>query len=359
MTLEGPMNRATRVSSVAAFRESFGDIAPSSPVSIAVLQFFSNGGRTAVVVRASAGTSDRAREQYAEIIGDLGRSTGVHALGKSPSVDLMVTPDLSVMGVREHAAVVKSVVAYCEEHRIFYILDAPLSRSKRDPVKSMLEWVRRSAALRNPNVALYFPLIRMSNPSRRSCSISASATGAIAGLYARMDFQQGIWQAPAGTKAGLLGISDVEIGLSESDMGQLKDAGINALRSFPGCGIVAWGARTFTANGEHDEWKYVPVRRLFIFLQRSIHQGLQWTVFEPNGESLWAEIRLSISSFLNQLFRRGAFVGGSTREAYFVKCGGDTMTSNDIQAGRVVALVGFAPLKPAEFVVLRVELRAA
>lgn len=355
-TFKGPLNTAVQVNNLAEYRESFGKTAVESPVSIAVLLYFSNGGRSAVVVRTAGPASP---PEFAQIVGDAAKGTGVHALGKSPPASVLLTPDLSAMGVREHAAVAKSVIAYCEGQRIFYILDVPQGRSKQGPVEYVINWSARSGPLQHPNVALYFPRVAMTDPSRRSSSILASASGAIAGLYARTDFQQGIWQAPAGTKATLLGIGRAEMDLSEAEMGRLHGAGINALRPFPGCGIVAWGARTFTSNGADSEWRYVPVRRFFMFLERSIDRGLEWAVFEPNGEPLWAQVRLSISSFLNQLFRRGAFAGASAREAYFVKCGRDTMTPNDIRAGRIVVLVGFAPLKPAEFVVLRAELRAA
>lgn len=209
------------------------------------------------------------------------------------------------------------------------------------------------------NAAVYFPRVRMADPVGKSNTILVPASGAVAGVSARTDSQRGVWQAPAGTKARLLGITDVEMTLSDAQMARLQSVSINALRPFPGLGILVWGARTFASAAVDSEWKYVPVRRLALFVERSLYGGLQWTVFEPNGEPLWAQIRLSVSSFLNQLFRRGAFAGASAREAYFVRCGRDTMTSSDIHDGRIIVAIGFAPLKPAEFIVMQLELRAA
>jgi phage tail sheath protein FI len=355
-TLKGPLNTATQVSSVAEYREIFGDILPASPVSLAVLQFFSNGGRQAVLVRTAAA---RARAVHSDLVGDFTKSTGIHALGNSPSPGLLVTPDASAMNPREHGAAVKSVLAYCEEHRIFYIIDAPQSRSRQNQVDTVIDWAGRSNALRHPNAAVYFPRVKMSDPLGKSSAIISAGSGAVAGIYARTDSQHGVWRAPAGTQASLLGISGVEIGLSEDQMERLKSAAINPLRSFPGRGILAWGARTFASTDSDSEWRYVSMRRVLLFIERSVYDGLQWTVFEPNGEPLWAQIRLAVSSFLNHLFRRGAFAGAGEREAYFVKCGRDTMTPTDIRDGRIKMMVGFAPLKPAEFVVVRFEFRAA
>lgn len=358
-TLKGPVHTATQVNSVAEYRELFGAPSPASPVSISVLQFFSNGGRQAVVVRtAASGGRSRPRTGHADIVGDAGKGTGIHALGTSPPVGLMVTPDAGVMSLREHDALLKAVLTYCERHRIFYIADAPKLRSTRDPIDSVIGWAGRAGAITHANAAVYFPQVRMSDPSGRSGCVVVSASGAVAGVYARTDHQHGVWQAPAGTKASLLGVTGVEVQSSDNQAARLTGAGINPLRSFPAGGILIWGARTLASAVGASEWKYVPVRRLSLFLQRSVEAGLGWTVFEPNDEPLWAQIRLSVSSFLNHLFQRGAFMGASTREAYFVKCGRDTMTANDINTGRIIVVIGFAPLKPAEFVMLRLEFQA-
>ena len=357
-TAKGPLHNPTHLNNIAAYRESFGLISPACPLSLSVFQFFSNGGRRAIVIRTASVSAD-SRGRATKIVGDAAKGTGIHALGNSPSVGLLLTPDVSAMGLREHSSVTQSVLTFCEKHRIFHLVDAPQSRSRRNRVDTVITWAKRSGAMRHPNAAVYFPRIRMSDPSGKSNSILVAASGAVAGVYARTDSQRGVWTPPAGMKARLLGTTDVEFALSESQMERLQSASINPVRSFPGHGILAWGARTFAPGGSRSEWKYVSVRRMFLFIESSVEEGLRWVVFEPNDEALWAQIRLSISSFLNHLFRHGAFPGASTREAYFVRCGRDTMTQDDIRGGRVIAEVGFAPLKPAEFVLLRLGLGTA
>jgi phage tail sheath protein FI len=173
---------------------------------------------------------------------------------------------------------------------------------------------------------------------------------------ARTDVSRGVWKAPAGIEATLSGVSALSVKLTDGENGQLNPLGINCLRAFPVVGRVVWGARTLRgADQLASEWKYVPVRRLALFLEESLYRGTQWVVFEPNDEPLWAQIRLNIGAFLHTLFRQGAFQGRSPREAYFVKCDKDTTTQADINSGVVNIVVGFAPLKPAEFVVIKIQ----
>jgi len=144
--------------------------------------------------------------------------------------------------------------------------------------------------------------------------------------------------------------------MSDAENGQLKPRGINCLRTLPVYGKVVWGSRTL--NGDNDrgsEWKYVPVRRMALFLEESLYRGMQWVVLEPNDEPFWAQIRLNVGAFMQNLFRQGAFQGRLPHEAYFVKCDQETTTQNDITLGIVNALVGFAPLKPAEFIVIKIQ----
>jgi phage tail sheath protein FI len=186
-----------------------------------------------------------------------------------------------------------------------------------------------------------------------------SCAGAIAGLYARTDATRGVWSAPAGSEASLSGPASLELTLTDLESEAINVRGLNALRLFSGQGVVVWGARTLLGSDRAaSEWKYVPVRRTALFIEASVDRGTQWVVFEPNGEPLWAQIRLSVSAFLQELFGQGAFRGASPAEAYFVKCDAQTTTQADIDLGVVNMLVGFAPLKPAEFVVLRISRRA-
>jgi len=181
-------------------------------------------------------------------------------------------------------------------------------------------------------------------------------SGAVAGIFARTDAQRGVWKAPAGQEATLVGVVDLSVPLTDDENGELNPLGINCLRAFPIVGRVVWGARTLQgADQLASEWKYIPVRRTALFIEESLYRGTKWVVFEPNDESLWAQIRLNVGAFMHNLFRQGAFQGKSAREAYFVKCDSETTTQNDIDQGIVNILVGFAPLKPAEFVIIQIQ----
>jgi phage tail sheath protein FI len=165
-----------------------------------------------------------------------------------------------------------------------------------------------------------------------------------------------VWKAPAGLDAGLNGIQGLSVSLTDAENGQLNPLGINCLRTFPAAGSVVWGSRTLRgADQLADEYKYVPVRRLALFIEESLYRGTKWVVFEPNDEPLWAQIRLNVGAFMQNLFRQGAFQGQTPREAYFVRCDKTTTTQNDINQGVVNILVGFAPLKPAEFVIISLQ----
>jgi phage tail sheath protein FI len=180
--------------------------------------------------------------------------------------------------------------------------------------------------------------------------------GAVAGVFARTDTQRGVWKAPAGLDAALVGVPRLDVPLTDAENGELNPLGINCLRAFPVFGRVVWGARTLRGADQFaDEYKYVPVRRLALFLEESLYRGTQWVVFEPNDEPLWAQIRLNLGAFMHNLFRQGAFQGTTPREAYFVKCDKETTTQNDINLGIVNIVVGFAPLKPAEFVIIKFQ----
>jgi uncharacterized protein len=186
--------------------------------------------------------------------------------------------------------------------------------------------------------------------------IDMPPAGAVAGVYARTDVARGVWKAPAGIDASLNGVPELSLAMTDPENGRLNPLGVNCLRSFPIVGRVVWGARTLRgADALASEWKYVPVRRLALFIEESLFRGTKWVVFEPNDEPLWAQIRLNVGAFMQNLFRQGAFQGSSPKDAYFVKCDKDTTTQNDINLGIVNILVGFAPLKPAEFVIIKLQ----
>jgi uncharacterized protein len=260
---------------------------------------------------------------------------------------------IAVPGVGSEA-VVDAGMNYCARRQLsdcFYIGDMAVTDD------TYAEAISYRDTLNNPNSygAVYFPWLRILDPTGVSAEpVAAPPSGFIAGLYARTDSQRGVWKAPAGTEAIVAGTVGLVTDLTEVQHGNLNNhpKSVSVIRKFPSTGIVSWGARTVSSD---PEYKYIPVRRTAIFLRVSIYNGIQWAVFEPNDEPLWASLRLNIGAFMNTLFRRGAFQGSKPSDAYFVKCDAETTTQADIDLGIVNVLVGFAPLKPAEFVVVKIS----
>ncbi|MCW5626650.1 MAG: phage tail sheath family protein, partial [Burkholderiales bacterium] len=212
---------------------------------------------------------------------------------------------------------------------------------------------------RSANAALTFPRLLIANPLQGGQAGAFAPSGAVAGLFARIDAARGVWKAAAGVEAVLRGVVAPTVVLTDGQQGFINPLGVNCVRQFP-AGVVLWGARTLLGDdAQGSEWKYLPVRRLALFLDQSLRGGLGWVVFEPNDEPLWAQVRLAVETFLESLFRRGAFQGGASRDAYFVRCDRSTMSPADIADGRLRVLVGFAPLRPAEFVILDIRQRTA
>ena len=206
------------------------------------------------------------------------------------------------------------------------------------------------------NAAFFFPWVLAPDPLHQNALTSFPPCGFVAGVFASTDASRGVWKAPAGTEAGLSGAAGLSITLSDAENGLLNPHAVNCLRTLPVYGTVVWGARTMDGDNDRgSEWKYVPVRRTALFLEESLYRGTQWVVFEPNDEPLWAQIRLNIGAFMQGLFRQGAFQGTTAKQAYFVKCDNQTTTQADINLGVVNIFVGFAPLKPAEFVILKIQ----
>ena len=245
--------------------------------------------------------------------------------------------------------------AYCANRPlkdVFYIGET----SSHDDTAAEAATFRTKLTTANSYGALYFPWVKALDPTGLSRDpVLLPPSGYIAGLYARIDASRGVWKAPAGTEASLNGVVGLAAELSDVEQGNLNPLGVDVIRRFPGAGVVSFGARTVSSD---PEWKYVPVRRTAIMLRVSIYAGIQWAVFEPNDEPLWSQLRLNIGAFMMNLFRQGAFQGASPSQGFFVKCDGETTTQGDIDAGVVNVLVGFAPLKPAEFVVVKISQKA-
>lgn len=245
-------------------------------------------------------------------------------------------------------ATLSALEAYCEPRRAFLIADC-------DPgVTDISHFTATPFA--GKNAGFYFPWVQAPDPLNQNRPGYFPPCGFVAGIYARTDGSRGVWKAPAGTEATVAGASGVMVPLNDQQNGFLNPKAINCIRNFNVYGIVLWGARTMNGNDElGSEWKYIPVRRTALFIEESLYRALKWAVFEPNDEPLWAELRLNVGSFMQNLFRQGAFQGKTPAEAYFVKCDNETTTQNDINLGIVNLVVGFAPLKPAEFVVIQIQ----
>lgn len=413
----GPVDHPVAIASFADFDRVFGDLGPDGSLGYAVSDFYRQGGSVAVVVRAdsphegdtavltlgtagddqlvlraaspgawgsrlTARTDERGvlvvsdtatglSESFADLslveatsslvrvhtrpqrvppaqtavltpaVDDGGQAGPVdagayrralQALRRADLVNLLVVPgDLP-------PEVVAAAIAFAEERRAVFLADPPAGWSTVDDAVAAAAAFPRSA-----NAAVYFPRIRRPGPLR-------AASGAVAGVIARTDVARGVWTSPAGVEAELKGVAELDLPLTDAEGGRLNPLGVNCLRSFPGTGPVLWGARTADV-----EWRYLAVRRTALFLAESIARGLRRATFEPNDEPLWASIRADIGAFLHELFGRGAFAGTTPRDAYFVRCDSETTTRADIDSGVVNVVVGFAPSRPAEFVLLRLQ----
>ena len=284
--------------------------------------------------------------------GDRANKKGLYQLEKVDLFNILCIPPYTAEGNADQGVITEGAT-YCEERRAFLLIDPPTGWTDKDNAK---EGINAGIGTRSKNAAVFFPRFMQPNPLRDDQMEERVPCGAVAGVFARTDAQRGVWKAPAGLAATLAGVPKLSVRLTDPEIGELNPLGVNCLRVAPAAGPVAWGARTLDGDDRlASEWKYIPVRRLALFIEESLYRGTQWVVFEPNDEPLWAQIRLNVGAFMRNLFRQGAFQGASPREAYFVKCDKESTTQNDINLGIVNIVVGFAPLKPAEFVILKIQ----
>jgi phage tail sheath protein FI len=353
VTLSGPVGAVpTLLTSFSDFQEVYGDtsdITLSGPtpqtihnyLALAVRAFFENGGHSLYVARVAARDGGNAAlpttADYAEALTTLEGLTDVSIVA-APGATIAGGGTASVAPI--HAA----LIAHVSRPGAYQIavLDPPPSCSISD-----IQALR--GLVDSKNGALYYPWVTIANPQKPLSSINVPPSGFICGICARVDSKRGVWKAPANEP--LVGATGFERTLTTADTELLNPLGVNCLRAFPGKGNLVWGART-TSSG--PEWKYVNLRRYFLYLEQSIDQGTQWVVFEPNGDLLWATVRRVISDFLHNEWRKGALMGSKPEEAYFVKCDRTTMTQNDLDNGRLICVIGIAAVKPAEFVIFRI-----
>ncbi|HET7871467.1 MAG TPA: phage tail sheath subtilisin-like domain-containing protein [Terriglobales bacterium] len=296
-------------------------------------------GNVAAVVIGQDGTTP----------GDLEHKNGLNALDTVRDVNIVCIPGIS------SADVVSTGVNYCAQRGdCFFIGDPHPTDDTVDEARAFVN----SLTVKSSYGACYYPWLEMADPTGASTApINVPPSGFVAGMYAKIDSTRGVWKAPAGTEANLAGAVGLLADTTDAQQDFLNPIGVNVIRSFPASGIVIWGARTL-ATLSNPEYRYVPVRRTAMFLEQSIYNGIQYAVFEPNDFGLWASLRLNIGAFMMQQFRAGAFQGKTPNDAFFVKVDETTTTQQDIDAGTVNILVGFAPLKPAEFVVLQLTQKA-
>jgi Bacteriophage tail sheath protein len=348
----GPVNQPTPVRSFADYERAFGGLSAESTMSFAVSQFFMNGGREALIVRATDGSTTPVTSDLVPLSD--ANKTGIWALDEAELFNLLCIPPLSrdaALTTAERA----TAAAYCKRRRALYLVDPDSAWD--DTVEDIpTRLAAFSADLDRENAALFFPRLRMADDTAGGALAVFPPCGAVAGVIARSDQTWGIWRAPAGQAATLRGTAGLTVNLTSSEISLLNQLGVNCLRTFPTVGPVVWGSRTLAGNDAlASDWKYLPVRRVALFIEESLYRGTKWAVFEPNDPLLWAQLRVSVTSFMDGLFRRGAFQGLTPAEAYFVKCDEETTTQADIEAEIVNIVVGFAPLKPAEFVAIRIQ----
>ncbi len=292
-----------------------------------------------------------AAETYMVYAGNRGLGTGMYALERVDMFNLLCLPGVSDVGMLDEAA------AYCVERRAFLIADPP---ANIDTPALMEAYAGGIGLPKNDHAATYWPWVEVGDPLRPGKTRRCGPSGTVAGLFARTDSSRGVWKAPAGQEATLVNVQGFSYLATDRENGILNPLGVNVLRMFPSTGPVCWGTRTLRGGDQlASEWKYVPVRRLALYLEESLYRGLKWAVFEPNGEALWSQIRMAAGSFMNDLHKQGAFAGTTPRDSYFVKCDSETTSPADRALGRVNIHIGFAPLRPAEFVILYLQQMAS
>ena len=349
--LRGPTDQPGWVNSFADFERLYGGLWAQSTLGYAVQQFFLNGGSQGLIVRVEGDGSGGITD--ADIIASL------PALEKSDLFNLLCIPPLKRRGGDVGKPAWDAAIAYAKSRRAFVIVDPAERWASADDVLNPATGLT-SVVTPDDNAAIYFPRILVSDLLNNGQLDSFAPGGAVAGIFAQTDMTTGVWKAPAGINAVMQGVQGFSLGsrgaLTDADNEKLNPAGINSLRNFPAIGNVVWGARTLKgADVLASDWKYIPVRRLAYYIEESVARGIKWATFEPNDQALWAEIQLSVNAFMNTLFRQGAFQGTTPPQAYFVKCDSTTTTPADMENGVFNIVIGFAPIKPAEFVIIRIQ----
>jgi phage tail sheath protein FI len=360
----GPVMRPIRTSSWTQFARIYSDahetgrgpFMPSPYMAYAVRGFFENGGRLCWIVRVGH-ESKPLQGSDRDVEGDSSNAKlsaafreGLGRLSAIDEITIVCCPDIMVLAQeRDDPSLrdtVRSLIAHCEAAgNRMAILDAPPALRPEE----MLEWRMKEGAYDSNSAALYYPWIEVIDPlSNQPTAMPPS--GHVAGVWARTDVTRGVWKAPI--DAVVFDASGLTSEITDDEQGGLNGAGINCIRSFPGRGIRVWGARTLSSD---PDWRYLNVRRLVTYITQSIMEGTRWAVFEPNDETLWRSIRRDVGAFLTRMWSEGALFGSSPEQGFYVKCDEEANTPEVVEAGQVVMEIGIAPVKPAEFVSIRIS----
>jgi hypothetical protein len=336
---QGPTDSAILLLDWSDFQQQFGGLDPRFYLGYAVSHFFANGGQQAYVVRLNSDGNGGAAASATVM-------AGVHLLDAVPIFNLLAVPG------EADPALIAQLQAYCAGHKTFLIVDSATGSTfatlKNGPDGRM-------TGANAINAAFYFPWLNALD-AQQNITRPFPPSGFVAGLYAATDSSRGVWRSPAGLRANLIGQSGPVLGLTDAQIGALSAHAVNCIRHIAQFGDVVWGDRTLAGSDRAtSDWKYVSVRRLALYIESSLYDGTQWAVFEPNNEPLWAQLRSSVGAFMQTLFVQGAFQGTTPAQAYFVRCDAINNPQASIGQGVVNILVGFAPVRPAEFILIQIQ----
>jgi Bacteriophage tail sheath protein len=349
---KGPVNMAERIQSFNDYKGTYGDIASEDDtMGLAVQSFYLNGGKSAVICRLDGqGSEPIAVKDYTDFYENY--------LEKIQDINIVVVPGEYWPSDGLGNPIIRTTLSHCEKmkNRIV-IIDPP-----PDFELGQAGALNKLALPASSYSVLYYPWVKVVNPfyntrtnSYAGKTVAIGPSSFAAGIWCRTDRNRGVWKAPAGMEAMLVGAAGLNYKIGHREQDELNPFGVNCIKPIPRGRHVIWGARTLASNVD-PQWRYISIRRTAMMIEQSIYKGIRWAVFEPSDHHLWSALRLSVGIFLNDLFRAGAFQGAKPSDAYFVRCGlNDTMTPADIAAGHLILIVGVAMLKPSEFTIFRIQ----
>lgn len=339
---QGSVNTPVLMTSVTSYTQTFGAVSINNAFSMAVWQFFTNGGQTLYVINAAS-----------DSVADL--TTALGHLADVTSYNILVIPDLAFMTQANALSVIGAALPIVYGDKAMMIIDYPTSIITSSAVTAFATQVVAAAPTTVSNAAIYFPSITAESPAGVGSTLIGNGSS-VAGAYANTDVEVGVWKSPAGVVNGqLLGVQSLPVALSNDTVETLSLSGINPIWNLPNYGIVIWGDKTLSQDAD---FKYLSVRRTILSIEQSINQGLQWAVFEPNDALTWQTVSRSISEYLTVLWQQGALLGDTASDAFTVECGlGSTMIAQDILNGYLIVQVSLSLVEPADYIVLQFTLQ--